>query len=107
MPDAQIKFVFLCAGYKKGKCFPKENAEEVWQHIKGFRKKEGYAGVVIREVACLGICKEGPCLSVINENAEETLHRLGAENVDEAKKLVDCFMDEYVIDTTKPTEAAH
>lgn len=107
MSEAQVKFVTICAGFKKGKCFPKENSEEVWQHIKGFRKKGGYSHVTVRESACLGICKEGPCLSVINEKAEETLHRLGAENVEEAKKLLDCFMDEYVIDTTQPIEAAH
>jgi hypothetical protein len=99
---AQTKFVFICAGRKKGKCFPQENTEEVWKHLKGYRRKEGYAHVTIREVACLGICKEGPCLSVIDENAEETLHRMGAENVDDAKLLLDSFMDDYVIDMSSP-----
>jgi hypothetical protein len=100
---AQVKFVHICVGSEKGRCFPRENSEEVWQHLKEFRRKEGYTNVVIRKLACLGICKEGPCLSVIDENAEETLHRLGAENnVEEAKKLLDSFMDDYVIDISPP-----
>lgn len=104
---AQAKFVHICAGRKKGLCFSDSDKkiEEVWKHTKSYRKKPGYENVIIREAACLGICRDGPCISIIDENADETFHTLGAErhNVEEAKNLLDRFMDDYVIDTTPPT----
>lgn len=101
---AQAKFVFLCAGRKNGLCFSNKNTEEIWKHIKSYRKKPGYEHVSIREAACLGICRDGPCLLVIDENCQDTEHRLGAghTNVEEAKKLLDSFMDGHVIGTTPP-----
>ncbi|MBI2120606.1 MAG: hypothetical protein HYT94_03210 [Parcubacteria group bacterium] len=101
---SQVKFVFICAGRKHGLCFPAENAEKMWKHLKGYKRREGYAHVkIIKEVACLGVCKDGPCLLVIDENGKDTSHSLGAEmNLEKAKQLLDSFMDEYVIDTTPP-----
>lgn len=96
------KFVFICVGCKKGKCFPRECAEETWQHIKGYKQKEGYKKTVIREVACMGKCESpGPNLLVI-ANGEATEYSLGAKNPQEAKEAIDRFMDEHVIDSAPP-----
>jgi hypothetical protein len=98
---ANRRFVFICVGCKKGKCFPKENAEAVWKHAKVYRRKEGYSHVDIREAACLGMCAfAGPNILVIDENGQDGAHHLGAKSIDEAREFLDAFMESRVSDKT-------
>lgn len=96
------KTVLFCGGCVKGKCFPKEQGEEVWKHLKEYRRKEGYQNTEFYKVVCLDRCAiAGPNVVIINQGIN-TPYSLGARNTQEAKKLLDNLMDEYVIDTTPP-----
>lgn len=97
------KTVLFCGGCVKGKCFPKEQGEEVWKHLKGYRKKPGYEDVEFYKAVCLDRCAiTGPNVMIINQGVN-TPHSLEAKNVEEAKVLLGKLMDEHVIDTTPPS----
>lgn len=101
----QKTFVLFCGGCVKDKCFPKEIGEEVWKHLKGYRRKEGYKQVTLVKAACLDMCHLAGPNVVIIKNGADTAHSLGARNAEEAKTLLDSLMDEHVIDMTPPEGA--
>lgn len=99
MPAQKI-FVFMCAGCKKGKCFPKEDEAAAWRYIKSYRRREEYKDIVIREAACLDMCEfTGPNLLIIDGNGKDTTHSLGAKNIEEAKKRIDEVMEKHAANT--------
>ena len=57
----QARHVFLCVG---GKCAPREQAEQSWEHLKKRLREAGLhdvAGGVLRTKAdCLRVCVSGP-----------------------------------------------
>jgi (2Fe-2S) ferredoxin len=57
----QARHVFLCVG---GKCAPREQAEQSWEHLKQRLREAGLhdvAGGVLRTKAdCLRVCVSGP-----------------------------------------------
>lgn len=96
------KTVLFCGGCVKDKCFRKEQGEEVWKHLKGYRRKEGYKNAEFYKAVCLDRCAiAGPNVVIINQGVN-TPYSLGAKNAQDAKVLLDKLMDEHVIDMTPP-----
>jgi hypothetical protein len=96
------KFVLFCGGCVKDKCFRKEQGEEVWKHLKGYRKREGYENAKFLKMVCLDMCHlVGPNVVIIDKGVD-TAHSLGAKNTEDAQNLLDRLMDERVIDMTPP-----
>jgi hypothetical protein len=98
----QKKFVLFCGGCVKDKCFRKEQGEEAWKHLKGYRRKEGYENIQVYKMACLDMCHLAGPNVVIIDNGVDTPYSLGARNAQEAKDLLDNLMDEHVIDMAPP-----
>lgn len=93
------KLALFCGGCNKGQCFYPDYGEQVWNHLKEYRRDKEYADTSFVKTTCLRVCMNGPILQVLDLSGKNSPieYRLHAENVEEAKQKIDRIMEEHVL----------
>ncbi len=94
-----VRHIFLCADATKPKCAPKEESNEIWEHLKkrlaGSGLTTGDKCTFRTKANCLRVCEQGPIAVVYPDGT--WYHSV-------TKDVVDRIVDEHLLGGTPVAE---